>query len=73
MPDFESGAFSHSATPPAGRYRAYNEGRPKKLLGGLTPAAYARQLAGKAVTVSHGLKSRVLLKPGERHMRQRPA
>ena len=35
--------------------REYNEERPKKSLGGLTPAAYARQLAGKAVTVTPGL------------------
>jgi putative transposase len=31
--------------------REYNEERPKKVLGGLTPAAYARQLtAGPKVT-----------------------
>lgn len=35
--------------------REYNEDRPKKSLGGLTPAAYARKLAGKAVTVTLGL------------------
>lgn len=35
--------------------REYNEERPKKALGGLTPAAYARQLAMKAVTVNPGL------------------
>ena len=35
--------------------REYNEERPKKALGGLTPAAYARQLAEKSVTVSAGL------------------
>lgn len=33
----------------------YNEERPKKALGGLTPAAYARQLAAKSATVSAGL------------------
>ncbi len=32
--------------------REYNEERPKKALGGLTPAAYARQLATKTVTVT---------------------
>lgn len=32
--------------------REYNEERPKKSLGGLTPSAYARQLAGKSVTVT---------------------
>lgn len=35
--------------------REYNEERPKKALGGLTPAAYARQLAMKAVTLTPGL------------------
>jgi transposase InsO family protein len=30
----------------------YNEERPKKSLGGLTPAAYAKQLATKAVTMT---------------------
>ncbi|MEF8509098.1 transposase, partial [Escherichia coli] len=37
--------------------REYNEERPKKSLGGLTPAAYARQLAGKAVTVTPDSKA----------------
>jgi transposase InsO family protein len=31
--------------------REYNEERPKKSLGGLTPLAYAQQLAGKSVTL----------------------
>lgn len=35
--------------------REYNEERPKKALGGLTPAAYARQLAEKSATVTAGL------------------
>jgi putative transposase len=35
--------------------REYNEERPKKALGGLTPIAYARQLAAKTVTVTAGL------------------
>ncbi len=35
--------------------REYNEERPKKTLGGLTPVAYARQLAAKTVTVTTGL------------------
>ena len=30
----------------------YNEERPKKGLGGLTPFAYAEQLASKAVTLT---------------------
>lgn len=35
--------------------REYNEERPKEVLGGLTPSAYARQLASKAITMPHGL------------------
>lgn len=35
--------------------REYNEERPKKILGGLTPAAYAQQLATKAATIKSGL------------------
>ena len=35
--------------------REYNEERPKKGLGGLTPAAYAKQLAEKTITVIPGL------------------
>ena len=34
--------------------REYNEERPKKSLGGLTPAQYAKQLANKAVTMPDG-------------------
>lgn len=37
--------------------REYNEERPKKGLGGLTPAAYARQLTGKSATVAPGLQT----------------
>ena len=33
----------------------YNEKRPKKVLGGLTPAAYARQLSSKSATEVPGL------------------
>lgn len=36
-------------------WREYNEERPKKALGGLTPAAYARQMAERSVTVTTGL------------------
>lgn len=32
--------------------REYNERRPKKSLGGLTPALYAKQLAEKALTMA---------------------
>jgi transposase InsO family protein len=35
--------------------REYNEERPKKSLGGLTPAAYAQQLAARAATMTSGL------------------
>jgi len=35
----------------------YNEERPKKSLGGLTPAQYAKQLASKAVTMPDGSKA----------------
>lgn len=35
--------------------REYNEERPKKALGGLTPAEYARQLTAKSSTVATGL------------------
>ena len=35
--------------------RAYNEERPKRALGGLTPAIYAMQLAEKAATLTPGL------------------
>lgn len=32
--------------------RKYNEQRPKKSLGGLTPAMYAKQMAEKALTMA---------------------
>ena len=35
--------------------REYNEERPKKSLGGMTPSAYARQLAVKSATLTPGL------------------
>lgn len=35
--------------------REYNEERPKKVLGGLIPAAYARQLAERTAKVATGL------------------
>ena len=35
--------------------REYSEERPKKALGGRTPAAYARELAKKSATVALGL------------------
>lgn len=35
--------------------REYNEERPKKALGGMTPAEYARHLAERSATVTTGL------------------
>jgi transposase InsO family protein len=35
--------------------REYNEERPKRALGGLTPAAYAKQLANRPITINPGL------------------
>jgi transposase InsO family protein len=35
--------------------REYNEERPKKSLGGLTPSAYAKKLADKSATLTPGL------------------
>jgi transposase InsO family protein len=35
--------------------REYNDERPKRALGGLTPSQYAKQLAQKMVTVTAGL------------------
>lgn len=37
--------------------REYNDERPKKSLGGLTPSAYAAQLAGKSVTLPSDSKA----------------
>jgi putative transposase len=37
--------------------REYNEERPKKSLGGLTPAQYAKQLAIKAATMPDDSKA----------------
>lgn len=45
--------------------REYNEVRPKKALCGLTPSAYARQLATKANTIKPGLQIRTLPKAGD--------
>jgi putative transposase len=35
----------------------YNDERPKKILGGLTPAQYAKQFANKAVTMPENSKA----------------
>ena len=37
--------------------REYNEERPKKALGGMTPSAYAKQLANKAVILTTDSKA----------------
>jgi transposase InsO family protein len=37
--------------------REYNDERPKRSLGGLTPAQYAKQLASKAVTMPDDSKA----------------
>lgn len=39
--------------------REYIEARSKKILGGLTPAAYAQQLAAKVATISWGARCRL--------------
>jgi hypothetical protein len=44
--------------------REYNEERPKKSLGGMTPLMYAKQLKERQVILNPGLQSRVLLKKG---------
>jgi transposase InsO family protein len=51
-------SLTHAHTVIEGWRCEYNEERPKKVLGGLTPAQYAKQLkkeAVKAVTMQHGL------------------
>lgn len=45
-------SLAHAKTVIEGWRHEYNEERPKKSLGGLTPAAYAKQLAIKAVTMT---------------------
>lgn len=47
--------LAHAQTVIEGWRREYNEERPKKALGGLTPSAYARQLAEQSATVTAGL------------------
>ena len=45
-------SLAHAKTVIESWRREYNEERPKKSLGGLTPSAYARQLAGKSATLT---------------------
>lgn len=47
--------LAHAQSIIAAWRRESNEERPKRALGGLTPAAYARQLANKSATVIPGL------------------
>jgi len=48
-------SLAHARTVIEGWRREYNEERPKRALGGLTPSQYARQLTQKAVTLTAGL------------------
>ncbi len=48
-------SLAHAQQIIEGWRREYNEERPKKGLGGLTPAAYARKLAVASATVATGL------------------
>ena len=48
-------SLAHARTIIGTWQREYNEERPKEVLGGLTPAQYAKQLAEKAATVIPGL------------------
>lgn len=48
-------SLQHARTVIRSWMREYNEERPKKALGGLTPAAYAKQLTTKTVTFAPGL------------------
>jgi putative transposase len=50
-------SLAHAAVIIEAWRREYNEERPKKSLGGLTPSAYAQQLAGKSVTLSSDSKA----------------
>ena len=58
-------SLAHARTVIENWRREYNEERPKKSLGGLTPAQYAKQLAIKAVTMPDDSKP-ALLKAGGR-------
>jgi putative transposase len=48
-------SLAHARNVIDARRREYNEERPKKQLGGLTPTEYAKQLANKGSTVQPGL------------------
>ena len=57
-------SLAHARTVIEDWRREYNEQRPKKTLGGLTPALYARRMAEKALTLTGGLQVKSLLKAG---------
>lgn len=48
-------SLAHARTVIEAWRREYNEERPKKSLGGLTPSAYARNLADRSATLTPGL------------------
>jgi transposase InsO family protein len=48
-------SLEHARAVIEARRREYNEKRPKKSLGGLTPAQYAKQLPAKAIAIPAGL------------------
>jgi transposase InsO family protein len=50
-------SLAHAKTIIEAWRREYNEDRPKKSLGGLTPSAYARQLAQKSATLTPDSKA----------------
>jgi len=50
--------------------REYNEERPKKALGGLTPSAYARQLATKSAALNPNSKAGCYGKWGDAGVRR---
>jgi putative transposase len=50
-------SLAHARTVIEAWRREYNEERPKKSLGGLTPSAYAKQLAGKSATLTPDSKA----------------
>ena len=48
-------SLDHARAVIRARIRDCNEGRPKNALGGVTPDAYARQLAARAIPSTQGL------------------
>ena len=67
MPDehwFQNLAHAQAVIEAAWR-REYNEERPKKALGGLTPAAYARQLTKRSAQYQQDSKRDCYLRRGD--------